>query len=112
MNTSLSLLTKHVRGVLAASAAFSVMAIAPVHAQEAAEAMKLDANNLNRLEVIDEIVPEPKNGAHSDPAVAADLLKAAIVRNLKDIVNVPIDELLERRYAKFRRMGQFNETES
>jgi acetyl-CoA carboxylase carboxyl transferase subunit alpha len=81
------------------------------HAQEAAEAMKLDAQNLSRLEVIDEIVAEPKNGAHSDPAAAADLLKAAIVRNLKDLVKVPIDELLARRYKKFRGMGQFDESE-
>lgn len=79
------------------------------HAQEAAEAMKLDAVNLNKLEVIDEIVPEPKKGAHSDPAVAASLLKVAILRNLKSLVNVPIDELLEQRYEKFRGMGQFEE---
>jgi acetyl-CoA carboxylase carboxyl transferase subunit alpha len=82
------------------------------HAQEAAEAMKLDAENLKRLEIVDEIVAEPKNGAHSDPGAAADFLKAAIVRNIKELLRVPIDELLARRYEKFRRMGKFDQGES
>ena len=82
------------------------------HAQEAAEAMKLDAENLKRLEIVDEIVPEPEKGAHADPALAADYLKAAIVKNLKELTDFPIDEIISRRYKKFRCMGRFNEGES
>ena len=81
------------------------------HAQEAAEAMKLDAENLKRLGIVDEVVPEPAKGAHADPSLAADYLKAAIVKSLKELANVPIDEIISRRYEKFRRMGKFNEEE-
>jgi acetyl-CoA carboxylase carboxyl transferase subunit alpha len=82
------------------------------HAQEAAEAMKLDAENLMRLRVVDEIVPEPDKGAHADPALAAEYLKSSIAKNLQELSNVPIDELIARRYEKFRNMGSFNEGDS
>ena len=79
------------------------------HAEEAAKAMKLDATNLKKLNVVDEIVAEPKKGAHSDPAQAAEYLKAAIAKNLKEVGRVSMDELLLLRYQKFRNIGQFNE---
>lgn len=79
------------------------------HAQEAAEAMKLDAENLKRLQVVDEIVPEPDKGAHSDPALAAEYLKASVANSLKQLSNVPIDELISRRYEKFRSIGKFHD---
>ncbi len=82
------------------------------HAQEAAEAMKLDAENLKRLEIVDEIVPEPESGAHADPTLAAELLKASIVKNLKELTKEPIEETISRRYDKFRCMGRYNEGES
>ncbi len=79
------------------------------HAEEAAKAMKLDAKNLKKLKVVDEIVEEPKKGAHSDPAKAAEYLKTAIAKNLKELASVSMDELLLLRYKKFRNIGQFNE---
>jgi len=79
------------------------------HAEEAATAMKLDAKNLKKLNVVDEIVAEPKKGAHSDPAQAAEYLKAAIEKNLNELARVSMDELLVLRYKKFRDIGQFNE---
>ncbi|MCP4846937.1 MAG: acetyl-CoA carboxylase carboxyltransferase subunit alpha [Verrucomicrobiaceae bacterium] len=82
------------------------------HAQDAAEAMKLDAQNLKELEVVDEIVSEPKNGAHEDPARAAELLKDSIVKNLNELAKESMDETVARRYDKFRRMGRFNEGEA
>ncbi len=77
------------------------------HAPEAAEAMKLDAENLLRLGIIDTVVPEPGEGAHSDPGKAADLLRKAIVGMLDELDGVAIEDLLSARYEKFRRIGEF-----
>jgi acetyl-CoA carboxylase carboxyl transferase subunit alpha len=77
------------------------------HAAEAAEALKLTAQDLLKLEIVDEIVPEPEGGAHRDyGAVAADL-GSALRRILQEISQVPIAELLDKRYQKFRRLGVF-----
>ena len=79
------------------------------HAPEAAEALKLTAEDLLKLEVVDEIVPEPEGGAHRDYDVAAENVGSALRRNLQQIANIAIDELLEKRYQKFRRLGVFAE---
>jgi len=79
------------------------------HAPDAAEALKLTAGHLRELELIDEVVPEPEGGAHHDPQGAADRLADCIERGLRELMEVPIDQLLESRYAKFRRMGRFAE---
>jgi acetyl-CoA carboxylase carboxyl transferase subunit alpha len=77
------------------------------HAAEAAEALKLTAQDLLKLEVVDEIVPEPEGGAHRDyESVAANVGKA-LGRALQQISQVPVADLLERRYQKFRRLGVF-----
>src|SRR5262245_56035674 len=75
----------------------------------AAEALKLTARDLFRLRVIDDIVPEPLGGAHRDHREMAGTLKAYLLRYLRDLRNVPVDDLLEARYQKFRRMGVFEE---
>ncbi|MCI0461789.1 MAG: acetyl-CoA carboxylase carboxyltransferase subunit alpha [Gemmataceae bacterium] len=75
----------------------------------AAEALKLTARDLFRLRVIDDIIPEPLGGAHRDHREMANTLKAYLVRYLRDLRNVPTEELLEQRYQKFRRMGVFDE---
>ena len=72
---------------------------------EAAEALKLTAPDLLKLGVIDEIVPEPVGGAHTNPERAATLLDAPIEQALRDSVALDIPTRLERRYQKFRRMG-------
>src|SRR5213592_2353357 len=78
------------------------------HAAEAAEALKLTAQDLLKLEVVDEIVPEPEGGAHRDyDSVTANLGKALSCA-LEQISQVPIGELTERRYGKFRRLGVFS----
>jgi acetyl-CoA carboxylase carboxyl transferase subunit alpha len=79
------------------------------HAAEAAEALKLTAENLLRLEVVDEIIREPENGAHRDYDSAAANLGEALHRNLERISQIPVAELLERRYQRFRRLGVFSE---
>ena len=75
----------------------------------AAEALKLTAKDLYELGVIDEIVKEPIGGAHRDHRLAASILKRAIRRNLKELVKIPPDELVKKRYEKFRRIGVFKE---
>ncbi|BAT72487.1 acetyl-CoA carboxylase carboxyl transferase subunit alpha [Thermosulfidibacter takaii ABI70S6] len=75
----------------------------------AAEALKLTAQNLLKLGVIDEIVREPIGGAHRNHQLAANILKRAIRRNLAELINKPVDQLLEERYEKFRRIGVFTE---
>jgi len=76
---------------------------------KAAEALKLTARDLFRLRVIDDIVPEPIGGAHRDHREMANTLKAYLLRYLRDLRNVPAEQLLEQRYQKFRRIGVFHE---
>jgi acetyl-CoA carboxylase carboxyl transferase subunit alpha len=76
-------------------------------AELAANALKLTAPDLLRLGIVDEVVPEPPGGAHADHQAAAALLATAIERCLADAQKLPPDELLERRYQKFRKMAPF-----
>jgi acetyl-CoA carboxylase carboxyl transferase subunit alpha len=77
------------------------------HAAEAAEALKLTAHDLLKLEVVDEIVPEPEGGAHRDYDCIASNVAGALREALKQIGQMPVAELLEKRYQKFRRLGVF-----
>jgi len=79
------------------------------HAPEAAEALKLTAQDLLKLGVVDEIVPEPEGGAHRDFEKAAANLSAALRSNLEKLMEQPIEQLLKKRYNKFRDMGNFLE---
>ncbi len=79
------------------------------HAPEAAEALKLTAADLLKLGVVDEVVPEPQGGAHRDPDVAAANLGVALRQNLKTLMELPIEQLLKKRYKKFRALGNFAE---
>lgn len=79
------------------------------HAPEAAEALKLTANDLRELGVVDGVVPEPQGGAHHDSAAAAGLLRKALVAALDELEKVPSGKLLEARYEKFRRVGVYSE---
>jgi acetyl-CoA carboxylase carboxyl transferase subunit alpha len=81
----------------------------PKLAHEAAEALKLTAQDLLRLGLIDEIIPEPPLAAHGDPAGAAAALRDALCREVDALVRVPLDRLLAERYDKYRRIGSFVE---
>lgn len=74
-------------------------------APEAAVAMKITADSLLQLGIIDEVLPEPAGGAHSDPAATVRTVKAAILKHLKPLQALSGDELESRRYARLRRMG-------
>jgi len=75
----------------------------------AAEALKLRAVDLKELNVIDEVLPEPVGSAHHDPQQMATTIRDAVVRHLDELATMPLDELLEARYRKFRAMGHFTE---
>lgn len=79
------------------------------HAPEAAEALKLTANDLRDLGVVDGVVPEPQGGAHRDSAAAAGMLRREIVGALDELEKTPCSKLLESRYDKFRKVGVFSE---
>jgi acetyl-CoA carboxylase carboxyl transferase subunit alpha len=74
-------------------------------AADAAEAMRVTANDLLSLGVIDRIVPEPVGGAHRDPEAAMETLKSAIVEELDGCSRLGGDELLTQRRSKFLAMG-------
>jgi len=76
---------------------------------KAAEALKLTSRHLIKLNVIDDVIPEPLGGAHCDHREAASNLKSYLLRYLRELTELPIDSLLARRYEKFRRMGVFEE---
>jgi len=77
------------------------------HAPEAAEAMKLVAPDLRSLNLIDEVIPEPSGGAHHDHRATADAFREVILRHLDELSGMAVDELLEKRYAKFRAFGEW-----
>ena len=76
-------------------------------APDAAAAMKITAQDLKRLGVIDEIISEPEGGAHADPARAAELLTPYLEKSVKELMKLKPSLLLEERYKKFRKMGAF-----
>lgn len=77
----------------------------------AADALKLTARHLHGLGVIDDVIPEPLGGAHRDPREMANTLKTYLLRYLRELKTIPRDELLRRRYDKFRQMGNYLSTE-
>jgi len=73
----------------------------------AAEAMGITADRLSKLGLVDEVVKEPLGGAHRDPQVMADDLKGALLRHLREVDQLPEQQLLEQRYARLRAQGVY-----
>ena len=76
---------------------------------EAAEAMKITASDLLRFGIVDAVVPEPAGGAHLDPAAAAHNLQTALIAQLAELDDLPIQDLLEQRTNRYRNIGVFTE---
>ncbi|MGA2869488.1 MAG: acetyl-CoA carboxylase carboxyltransferase subunit alpha [Verrucomicrobiota bacterium] len=76
---------------------------------KAAAALKITAKDLLELKIVDEIVPEPLGGAHTDAAGTAAILKTHLLKNLEAILELSTAERLKKRYEKFRSHGQFIE---
>lgn len=76
----------------------------------AAETLRLTPQDLLRLGIVDEIIPEPLGGAHRNPTEMSEILKQAILRYVAELKVIPLDILLKNRYEKYRKIGFFIET--
>ena len=81
-------------------------------AATAAVAMKMTAPDQQALGVVDIVVPEPGDGAHTDPAETARRIRAVVEEQLAALERVPLDDLVEARYRRFRALGAYREVEA
>jgi len=79
-------------------------------AAKAAAALKITARDLFELKLVDEIIPEPLGGAHTDAKVISDSLKIHLLKHLEELLALPMAERLKKRYEKLRAHGRFIET--
>ncbi len=77
------------------------------YAEQAAEALKFTSTDLKNLGVVDDVIEEPLGGAHRDHHQIAQRVKSYLVRTLRELVDQDTDELLQRRYERFREIGVF-----
>ncbi len=101
------MLENSIYSVISPEGCASIMWRDSTKAELAAEALKITAPDLLALKLIDEVVPEPEGGAHNDHEATVKLLDPVIERALKDLAALPPQQLIDRRYEKFRSMGQF-----
>ena len=76
-------------------------------AESASACLKMTADDVARLGIADEVLPEPLGGAHRNPAAVYDAVRVAVTRTLDELAAVPIDELVERRYQRLRVIGEY-----
>src|SRR6202022_1885815 len=105
-----NILENSVYSVISPEGCASILWRDSAKAEMAAEALKITPRDLSQLGIIDEIVPEPEGGAHVDHEASAALLDPVLDRSLRDLLALTPSALLENRYEKFRRMGQFFES--
>jgi len=79
------------------------------HAPKAAAALKMTSRDLLGFGIVDEVIPEPLGGAHRDHREAAASLKSYLTQTVRHLKEVPLDELLDRRYHKYRKIGVYHE---
>ena len=79
------------------------------YAPQAAEAMKITASDSVELKVVDEVIKEPEGGAHLNMDQAVENVKEAILCNIKDLIDIPADKLIEQRIEKYSKMGAWQE---
>src|SRR5690625_2754715 len=79
-------------------------------AQKSAESLKITAQDLKELNILDEIIPEPKGGAHRDVEEQANNIKPVIEKSLKELKHLSAEELLEQRWQKFKQIGIFKQS--
>ena len=105
------MLENAIYSVISPEGAASILYKDASKALHAAEAMKITADHILELGVIDGIIPEPKGGAHRDLATQAEHIKSAIWEQLQQLLSLNEQELLEDRYRKFRDIGRFTFTQ-
>ena len=77
----------------------------------AAEAMGITAERLHRLKLVDDVIPEPLGGAHTDPTTTATTLRTHLLKHLGELSAISASDRLQKRYAKYRALGRFQEPE-
>ncbi|MCE3236476.1 MAG: acetyl-CoA carboxylase carboxyltransferase subunit alpha [Vampirovibrio sp.] len=82
------------------------------YASRAAEALKITAQDLLRFGIADGIIDEPQGGAHHDPLFAAQRIMETVERGFSELKGLSADQLLDDRYAKFRKIGAFQEAKA
>lgn len=87
----------------------SILWRSALKAPEAAEALKLTGNDLLKLGIVDEIIPEPPGGAHRAPEDVAEHLRKSIVKYLDELTPLSSEDLMDKRYKKYRKIGEFIE---
>ena len=78
-------------------------------AQESANALKLTSDDLTKFNIVDEVIPEPIEGAHHNPKETFSVVQEAIVRHIRELKEFPIQVLIEKRYQKYRDIGIYKE---
>jgi acetyl-CoA carboxylase carboxyl transferase subunit alpha len=101
------MLENSVYSVISPEGCASIMWRDSTKAEIAAEALKITAPDLLDMKLIDEIVPEPEGGAHNDPEGTAKMLDPFLTRALAELSRLSARQIVDQRYEKFRRMGQF-----
>jgi acetyl-CoA carboxylase carboxyl transferase subunit alpha len=101
------MLENSIYSVISPNGAASILWKDASKADQAAEAMKITAKDLLGFGVIEDIVPEPHGGAHRNPAVQAEAIKEALWRHLQELSAMSSEQLIDDRYAKFRKIGVF-----
>ncbi|MCL4477916.1 MAG: acetyl-CoA carboxylase carboxyltransferase subunit alpha [Deltaproteobacteria bacterium] len=76
---------------------------------QAAETLKLTSDELKKAGIIDEILKEPPGGAHTDYKQMAQTIKDALIKHTKELSSMPVNELVENRYKRYRAVGVFKE---
>ena len=104
---SIMMLSNSVYSVISPEGCASILWRDGTKAPEAANALKLTAESLKELGIIDEIIPEPEGGAHRNRKKTIQAVKHAILKNLKRLNKTSPRKLVDRRYAKFAGMGKF-----
>ena len=105
----LAMLENAVYSVISPRGAASILWKDPTREQDAAEALKITADDLKMLDVADTVISEPVGGAHNNPVQMAENLQEYLIGAVKKLSQVPIEKLLANRYNKFRKVGDVSE---
>ncbi|MGZ9583233.1 acetyl-CoA carboxylase carboxyltransferase subunit alpha [Paenibacillus marinisediminis] len=101
------MLENAIYSVISPNGAASILWKDASKADQAAEAMKITGNDLLEMEIVEEVIPEPRGGAHKDVPAASEEIKKALIKHLAELMPMTADELREDRYDKFRKIGKF-----
>ena len=103
------MLENSIYSVISPEGAASILWKDATKAKEAAKSLKLNANDLKQLDIIDDIIPEPKGGSHRDFQMQVAYLDVHIRKSLNYLQSIPKDQLIEKRWQKYKKIGELQE---